>query len=136
MGRSLNGGGCSAAGALAAARASYSRRADRSVSSSDLSALIQRPIASRQVRGSGLVSWTSGPFERGTKTSKRGFFSAGDDLGRDVLGLERLHARFGQAGGELGCTTLGMTTETSTPVPRSSTRTASDRPTTPCLVAQ
>ena len=31
---------------------------------------------------------------------------------------------------------LGMTTDTSTPVPRSSWRTASDSPTTPCLVAQ
>ena len=33
-------------------------------------------------------------------------------------------------------TMAGITTDTSTPVPRSSTRTASDRPTTPCLVAQ
>jgi hypothetical protein len=33
-------------------------------------------------------------------------------------------------------TTAGITTETSTPVPRSSARTASLRPTTACLVAQ
>jgi hypothetical protein len=33
-------------------------------------------------------------------------------------------------------TTPGMSTETSTPVPRSSARSASERPITPCLVAQ
>ena len=82
------------------------------------------------------MSWISGPFERGTKTSKRGFFSAETHLGGDVLGLDRLHARVGKTGGQLGVHALGMTTETSTPVPRSSARTASDSPTTPCLVAQ
>ena len=33
-------------------------------------------------------------------------------------------------------TMFGITTEMSTPVPRSSERTASESPTTPCLVAQ
>ena len=47
--------------------------------------------------------WTSGPFERGTKTSKRGFFSAATTSVGDVLGLDRLHAAsVGQAGGQLG----------------------------------
>ena len=92
----------SAAGALAAARASYSARAARFASSSERSALIQRPIASRQLRGSGLVSWISGPFGARHEDVEARLAQRGDDLVRDVLGLDRLHARVGQAGGQLG----------------------------------
>ena len=126
----------SAAGALAAARASYSARAERSASSSERSALIQRPIASRQRRGSGLVSWISGPFERGTKTSKRGFLSADTTSPATSSGSTAFTRESARPVASSVLTTLGMTTETSTPVSRSSTRAASDSPTTPCLVAQ
>ena len=106
------------------------------MSSSDLSALIQRPIASRQVRGSGLVIWTSGPFERGTKTSKRGFLSAATTSPATSSGSIAFTRESARPVVSSVRTTLGMTTETSTPVSRSSTRAASDRPMTPCLVAQ
>ena len=82
------------------------------------------------------MSWISGPLERGTKTSKRGLRSAETTSFATSSGSTDFTRESARPAASSVFTTLGMTTETSTPVSRSSTRAASDRPTTPCLVAQ
>ena len=75
------------------------------------------------------------PFARGTQTSKRGDFERVDDLVGDVLGLDRFDQLLADAAVSSVLTTVGITQWTSTPLPRSSARTASLIPTTACLVA-
>ena len=78
----------------------------------------------------------SAPFERGTKTSNRGFWSADTTSAATSSGSTAFTRESARPAASSVFTTLGMTTETSTPEPRSSTRTASESPTTPCLLAQ
>ena len=73
----------------------------------------------------------------GTNTSKCGNFRASTTASATSSTLEFLKAGVSTSPAESSVLTmLGITTEISTPVPRSSARTASDIPTTPCLVAQ
>ena len=71
------------------------------------------------------------------KTSKRGFLSADTISSATSSGATDLTPRASTRPAVSSVRTIeGMTTDTSTPEPRSSARTASDSPTTPCFVAQ
>ena len=63
-------------------------------------------------------------------------FERVDDLVGDVLRLDRFDQALADAAVSSVLTTVGITQATSTPLPRSSARTASLRPTTACLVAE
>jgi hypothetical protein len=83
------------------------------------------------------VSASVAPIDFGTKTSKRANAMASTTASATSSGVELLNAGVSTSPVESSVLTIpGITTEISTPVPRSSTRTASDSPTTPCLVAQ
>jgi hypothetical protein len=78
-----------------------------------------------------------GPIDFGTNTSKRPNFKASTTASATCSVVELLNAGVSTNPVDSSVLTIpGMTTETSTPVPRSSIRTASDSPTTPCLAAQ
>ena len=94
-------------------------------------------MSSRPERGSTPIAWFSAPTERGTKTSKRGTFSALTISSATSSGVTCLTPRVrGRPAASSVWTTTGMTQETSTPVPRTSARTASLTPTTKCFVPQ
>jgi hypothetical protein len=98
---------------------------------------IARETASRQLRGSAAPKLISGPSRRGTQTSNRGSFSAATVASAICSGVTRLTPR--RSGTPVASSVRakpGMTTVISTPVSRSSARTASERPITACLVAQ
>ena len=78
-----------------------------------------------------------GPIDPGTNTSKRGTGARGRSRRRRRSSVEFLNAGVSTRPTVSSVLTMpGITTEISTPVPRSSARTASESPTTPCLVAQ
>src|SRR3954471_13987556 len=76
------------------------------------------------------------PTDFGTKTAGRGFFSTSTIASATFSGVTALiNASFTPNVNSVR-TIDGSTHEISTPEPRSSCRTASDNPTTPCLVAE
>ena len=109
---------------------------DASTATATWSAFIACASASRARRGSIPATFSSGPVERGTKTSKRGTSSAPTTSAATCWVVRFLTPRASVMPLESSVLTIpGMTHEISTPEPLSSNRTASESPTTACLVA-